>query len=445
MSTSTATIPYNTDLVSKTLLLVFAILQLIVLHAILFAEYKILIVLGALVGITLILLKPEYGLYISTMIAYSGLAAHLIGGLFLPFVLLTMFAWVVKFLNNKKESLVYAPQNFLFVLLGVMMLLSTFYASSLEDSFNDIYFYLKYTILYFLIINMLDSWKDVRNMMWLLTITGVLMFGYGIYLYLFSGITVSGIRLISLIDDPNSFAIKLIPLVAFSYVLFKTEKIFVLKALSSFALLLVTAAVILTFSRGGILALLLVLSLIAINEIKTLKSFVLVVGLLSLTLPLLLKEIFVFRFSTLSKITGDVSFIQRLKILEGGVAMFLEQPFLGVGVGNFVTHIKDYSKILVGLVAHNSYLHVAAELGVIGLTLFLALFIVTIKSLKNSWKRLKGSRLYYYPLGLLFALSGFMVHSLFLSEQYNIAFFIIVGLSVVIGKSVPSSYVKDAS
>ena len=117
--------------------------------------------------------------------------------------------------------------------------------------------------------------------------------------------------------------------------------------------------------------------------------------------------------------------------------MFQDHPFWGVGIGNFISHSKDYSKIIQGMVAHNSYLHIATELGIVGLILFLSIFGVTIRSLINLWRRLKKTRFAYYPLGLLFGLSGFMVHSLFLSEQYNIAFFVITALSVVINKVVP--------
>jgi O-antigen ligase len=423
---------YGRDALVKIFLVVLLIIEYFVLFLILSESYKIFLVMILFVGVILIVLKPHYGLFISTVLAYSGIATQQLQGLFLPAILLTAFAWIVTFLNNKGDSFVNAAQNQLFILFGLLMIFSTFYASDIENSLKDMYVFLKYLIFYFLMINMLKSWKLVRNMIWVLTITGLLMFFYGVLNYFFSGVTASGFRLISLVDDPNSFAIKLVPLVAFSYILIKTEKSIALRVISFLLFGSIATAIILTFSRGGMLALFMVLLLISLVEIKSKRTIFIIASFMLFVLLMIPEEIFFFRFQRM-----DVSIIQRLKLLKGGLNMFFDHPFLGVGVGNFVTHIKDYSNIIVALVAHNSYLHIAAELGIIGLILFISIFAITIKNLWECWKHLLKSdktKNYYYPLGILIALSGFMVHSLFLSEQYNIVLFIIVALTVVINK-----------
>ena len=103
-----------------------------------------------------------------------------------------------------------------------------------------------------------------------------------------------------------------------------------------------------------------------------------------------------------------------------------------MGVGNFITYSKLYCNTIVTRVAHNSFLHIAAEMGLIGLVLFVSIFIITFKNLKRCWRCLKGSKYYYFPIGIMFGILGFMVHSLFLSEQYNVSLFIMIALTVVI-------------
>lgn len=151
-------------------------------------------------------------------------------------------------------------------------------------------------------------------------------------------------------------------------------------------------------------------------------------------------DIFFYRFKSIEDLTKDVSIVQRLRILKGGLAMFADHPFLGVGIGNFVTHSQDYCNTIRPRVAHNSYLEIATETGILGLVLFMSLLLVTLNNLRRCWKylmKITESKQYYYPLGMLFALLGFMVHALFLSEQFNIALYIMIALTVIICKMTP--------
>lgn len=76
--------------------------------------------------------------------------------------------------------------------------------------------------------------------------------------------------------------------------------------------------------------------------------------------------------------TGDPLVGQRAALMYAGVVMFLEHPFLGVGPGSFGLALQDFGPQISWLwdyvgSAHNMYLEMAAELGIIGLAAFLAL------------------------------------------------------------------------
>lgn len=433
--TETTHIPDRNFLAGE-LLAGILLLQFLILFLMLTDKFKVLLVVVLAIAGLILLFRPQLALYLSTFIAYSGIAASVLEGLFLPAAALTTAGLIIQFLNDKHETLTSAPQNKIFLAWGGLMILSTFYARDLTLSYTDLYTFFKYVIFYFLIINILDSWQSLRRMLWLLTITGLLMFLYGIYVFVSSPIE-AGLRLTSAITDPNSFAIQLIPLVAFSYTLIKTEMRWFLKILSFVLLGLIVVSIILTFSRGGWLALLATLFLIGLNE-RTNKKLLFFLAISFLAAIIIIpKDFFLLRFGSVQSITMDASVAQRLRLLKGSFQMFLDHFFTGVGIGNFLAYSKLYAKLNFPLVAHNTYLHVAAELGIVGLILFISLLWVTFQNLRRAAALLLKtslSKLHHYPKGLMIALAGFAVNALTLSEHLNIALFLIIAFTVVIQK-----------
>jgi len=61
----------------------------------------------------------------------------------------------------------------------------------------------------------------------------------------------------------------------------------------------------------------------------------------------------------------------RAEIWAAGIAIVRDHPLLGVGLGAFPAAV--YEKLGRGYVAHNTFLSIAAELGVVGLAIFLVL------------------------------------------------------------------------
>jgi putative inorganic carbon (HCO3(-)) transporter len=420
-------------------LLPLILFELVFILLFMFNQYLAIAGILGLGVVILLFFIPRYALFLAIAIAYSGVASSVLQGLFLPTILLTIVAWFMNFIKEKKLNFRAAEQNGLFLILLIWMLCSTLYARDVEAGFVDIYIYFKYLIVYFLLINILNDWSEIRELLWVLVATGISMLVYALYAFM-TATEFMGVRLISFIDDPNSFAIKLVPLVIFCYVLFKIEKAKILKLIALISGSIITVSIVLTLSRGGWLALMAVYALIIWEEMKN-KKLLLFSGcfvLLIFAVLFLPEDMVVFRFGKLSKIGMDASIVQRLRILKGGVQMFFDHPFLGVGVGNFVNYCADYSGLIIGLVAHNSFLHIAAELGILGLIIFTLLFTSTIRHLRQEVRYFHDSKNVYYIKGLIFSLIGFTIHSMFLSEQYNIVFFLIVALTIIIYYKIPS-------
>jgi len=68
----------------------------------------------------------------------------------------------------------------------------------------------------------------------------------------------------------------------------------------------------------------------------------------------------------------------RFQIWDAAVQMISAHPFAGVGVGTFMEQMPKYKELGVKFYAHNCYLQIAAETGLIALAVFVSLYALTL-------------------------------------------------------------------
>lgn len=179
-------------------------------------------------------------------------------------------------------------------------------------------------------------------------------------------------------------------------------------------LLLNMACLAITFSRGAWVSLIGVLVVLAVLRPK-------------IFIPVIVSGILFFLFlspegmkSRLFSI-GDMkerNVKERLYIWDSALNMAKDHPLTGVGLGNFyeqyLNHYKNKQVRLewAGEHAHNLYLHILAEMGILGFVALIGLLLVLlIKGVLASYEEqdpfLKGIR-----LGGVLALSAYAVYSL---------------------------------
>jgi hypothetical protein len=124
-------------------------------------------------------------------------------------------------------------------------------------------------------------------------------------------------------------------------------------------------AVVLTQSRGGFLALMAGLLVLFHARYGWKKAL----ALAGVALPVAV-VLFAGRQTSLSM--GEGTSQERIQIWSEGLDLFRSSPVFGIGAGKFADE--------VGLVAHNSFLHCFAELGVVGGLLFLGAFVCALRS-----------------------------------------------------------------
>ncbi len=114
-------------------------------------------------------------------------------------------------------------------------------------------------------------------------------------------------------------------------------------------------------------------------------------------------------------VEGGENLSGRIFIWGGTARLVLDHPWLGVGPGNFAQAIADSDHAAFYLAhygglhnAHNMYLHVAAEAGVLGALCLSAFLAWSLGACWRSWMR--GSAP-IVSLGIMFSLLGLVVHS----------------------------------
>jgi putative inorganic carbon (hco3(-)) transporter len=252
------------------------------------------------------------------------------------------------------------------------------------------------------------------------------------------------------VDDPNRYAQVLLIAGAFALALFwnSTGR---RRAVFLGAGGLVFAAVLLTYSRGAFLTLvLLVLALGALRYLPPRRlALVLVAGIL--LVPVVAPG-YVDRIHTIAGAVGLVSAEAttvepdgptrgRTTQMLAAILAFSEHPFIGVGPGQYTPHHSvryqlrpeiAFRELPTPRRAHNLVFEVAAEGGAVGLLLFLAIPGLLIRNLWRIRRQAKAARLprvEHLAVGFLLAILSYLGTGMFLHLAYQRYYWLLVGLS----------------
>ena len=169
-----------------------------------------------------------------------------------------------------------------------------------------------------------------------------------------------------------------------------TERSLALRVLGAAACVPILGGILLTFSRGAALSVLLLLLVMVF--LKYIKIRYALAGLLALVLVMAVAEpSYVHRISTLAGLSSgsitsaDTSIRGRAAENLAAAQIFLENPFLGAGAGQAHLYIAHYAnetglKMIEGTRrGHNMYLEELADTGIVGFAFFVSIVALTIQ------------------------------------------------------------------
>ncbi|HEY2013009.1 MAG TPA: O-antigen ligase family protein [Bryobacteraceae bacterium] len=226
---------------------------------------------------------------------------------------------------------------------------------------------------------------------------------------------------VGVLHDPNDLAQFLLVGLTFLGLFWKKDN-----AVGSFILLFVPSAVLiyaiyLTFSRGAVFGVVVVLFVAVSRRIGKLPS--------ALAAGLLFAFMLAMKFGGGREISmQEGSAAGRIVAWGAGLAQLRHFPVFGAGFQQF-TEYND-------LTAHNSFVLCFAELGMLGYFFWLALILTTIWGLENLTKimpkRPADFEFARYVTTIRAALYGFLATAWFLSRTYTETLYIILALGAVL-------------
>lgn len=181
-------------------------------------------------------------------------------------------------------------------------------------------------------------------------------------------------------------------------------------------------AVLLTFSRGAMLGLLMATPLFLVRS-RHRRPFSVGMLALVLLLPFLAGAEIRQEFSSIGEYDADSSAQSRLSSWKAGWEMAKDNPIFGTGLRNSTLFSREYGADFEGRVIHSQYLQLAADSGFVGLALYLTgLFAVwrAVARTRRRWKRVdtdQARQVYAIACGVETAMATFCFGAIFLSLE----------------------------
>lgn len=249
-------------------------------------------------------------------------------------------------------------------------------------------------------------------------------------------------RAAGLRGDPNDTAMLLLPAIPLLYYKLINKSKNTIKRLYMISVVIVVAGIVVTGSRAGFAAMLFSGIAIIFHQPKRMKpniinmpskKNILMVLIFLLVAVIAAPSYYWDRMKTLTtgeEIGSSNSLYNRLYLLEGGVKVWIENPVLGVGPGNF-------DKALFGediysdkkAVAHNAFVELLAETGFLGFIFFVSICFFAVHScLVSDRKFLSGVENRYIGYSWSGAIVLMLMMCMTLSQGYNSVLWFAIGL-----------------
>lgn len=228
-------------------------------------------------------------------------------------------------------------------------------------------------------------------------------------------------RYIGIFNDPNDMGMFLVMNIPIAVFFLVSAKGWLMKGVYLLTTIFLVFGIYWTGSRGSLLGLLAVLFAFFYLRFGKIKSILLA----GISLPVILVAMGSFR--TISK--DDESSMQRLTAWYEGIQMLLHRPLFGFGKERFLEY---HSKL-----AHNSFVTVMSELGIIGYTLWMSfvllIFLMLLRIIKLKSDPVSSDISIKQEVTLavfiLVSIIGYCSTAFFISRSYIMFFYIFAAMA----------------
>jgi len=348
------------------------------------------------------------------------------------FGITAIVAWTLKTLLARSNPLASLPKHVVFTLSLLFLaniascVVSVSLAHSLKALFTKT---LEYMLFFLIVAEVFSDAKRIKPLLWVICISLALFYANGIVQY------ITGYDLVRKYfyegymsgsmgshNDFGTYVIIFIPIfLAFAINMKQSLKY---RIIMFIVLSMSLCCLFLSSCRAAWVGFIFMIAFFVIVKNKWLFLSSVLVLILSLFLLQDFVKSNIKEEDVKEKISADYSINHRFLMAKEATIMILDHPALGTGLNTYTIMGPKY-KIhpLGGMYPHNSYLHKAAETGLVGLGMFF-LFIWSLYSIgiRSLWllssKNMTGSIEYVLIRGLMTGLIGLLVNALFDTTLY---------------------------
>ena len=386
-----------------------------------------LIISGAVTVATIVFFKPFYGLLLYIILLYvrpqDFMPALEKMRIMLVLAIVIIFSFFTHNIFRKRKISFFSPrQSILMIVMLLVVLLSNLVNMQFMAAWEGFNKFLTLFLLFFMIVNITDSFRKIRTLAWTLVVCTTIICINGIIQH-FRGFDLIGnipaannrIHWIGIFGDPNDFALLINSFFPFVIVRLFEKGIRGWQRLLLFAVGTVNVlAIYYTNSRGGFIALLLILTFFAFKRWGLVKG--LIAGAIFFAAAIAISPS---RFMDLSP--NEASASGRIFAWIEGLVMLKARPIFGVGFDQFT--------IVHGRAAHSAFIECLAELGLVGYLAWISIIFTSFKDIGGVIRYSSSENLVKYAKVFQLSLVGFLGSAFFLSQAYNPIFYILVALA----------------
>lgn len=349
-------------------------------------------------------------------------------------VVVALLAWLLKLFSTIHHSPFTIHDSPLFIPILIFLsiaVISTITSSYKWTSLNILTNLFVYVAIYFLIVNNLKSKKQVRRLIAAILFTSLILGIYGLLQYfnilrLTPSITIPR-RVSSAYYNSNHYGGYLAMITPIPVALFLFSRLSWKTPLFAALSILLLINLALSYSWGsvafGVGVIFLIIMRVRLSKRRILATAIAIGVLASLAVlgalimlgptSQLPQSTWAARYTRMAEIANPSVFI-RLFMYGKTIPLVLDHPLLGTGPGTFIYAFTPYRPPDLSVLwnyAHNDYLQIASEMGLIGLAAFLFLVIA---ALTKGFKALKSTSSFKRTiiLGASAGILSILVHGL---------------------------------
>jgi len=423
-----------------------------------------------------VITRPERALLVFAFGFYLNLPViaahdfHISSGLASAFALLLLSPFLIYVVGERRPLVVTAALPLMIGYLVVLVLSAALAGGARASTVAPVVTFLSEgLLLYLLVTNAIRTPTQLRAVIWTVVLAGALMGLVSVwqelthsYHHTLGGLAqvdstgfnigtgVSGKdvrpRLAGPIGEKNRYAQVLLVLLPLALSRIRAEPDRKLRLLAAGCAGLILSGVVLSFSRGAAVAALILVLVSAALRLISLRQLVAILVVVA-TLVALVAPDYVTRLQSLGNADAalspqssgvDQAIQGRATENIAALAVFRDHPVLGVGPGQFFSRYSaqygnalDLRFLEQNRRAHNLYLEIAADTGLLGLGAFLTIVLVTLVSLRRLTVRARVRRPDLASLGnaLLASVIAYLASGLFLQLAYQRYFWFLIALA----------------